>query len=88
MSLYSNLLASFLFLVDGFLLKTIPIAFHGHVQREEGSLNEDLPSIPLAVIQQSTNYFSESSKLGEGGFGPVYKVLVHETNSDKIWVFF
>ncbi|XP_027192292.1 cysteine-rich receptor-like protein kinase 25 isoform X2 [Cicer arietinum] len=54
----------------GFLFRTI--AFHDHVQRED-PLNGDLPTIPLTVIQQSTNNFSESSKLGEGGYGPVYK---------------
>ncbi|KAJ1376860.1 Protein kinase domain [Sesbania bispinosa] len=57
---------------DGLLLKTIPITFHDHVQRED-SLKPDLPIIPFTVIQQSTNFFSETSKLGEGGFGPVYK---------------
>ncbi|XP_054811837.1 cysteine-rich receptor-like protein kinase 10 [Prosopis cineraria] len=41
--------------------------------RRERSLNTDLPTIPLHVIQQSTNHFSEDSKLGEGGFGTVYK---------------
>ncbi|XP_028798662.1 cysteine-rich receptor-like protein kinase 10 isoform X2 [Neltuma alba] len=34
---------------------------------------KDLPTIPLPVIQRSTHQFSEASKLGEGGFGPVYK---------------
>ncbi|ESW20790.1 hypothetical protein PHAVU_005G015100 [Phaseolus vulgaris] len=47
-------------------------SFHGYVQREE-PLNVDLPTIPLIWIQQSTNYFSEFSKLGEGGFGSVHK---------------
>jgi hypothetical protein len=69
--LYSNLLTS---LIGGLLLRnTTTIAFHDHVQRED-ALNGDLPTIPLTVIQHATNYFSESSKLGEGGFGPVYKV--------------
>ncbi|KAF7836272.1 Cysteine-rich receptor-like protein kinase 10 [Senna tora] len=52
-------------------LETTPM-FHDSSQRES-SLNTDLPTIPLMVIQQSTNHFSEKSKLGEGGFGPVYK---------------
>jgi hypothetical protein len=61
-------------------LRTItPISFRDKVQRED-SLNGDLPTIPLTVIQQSTDNFSELYKLGEGGFGPVYKV-------QKNWIY-
>jgi hypothetical protein len=71
LSLYSNLLAS---LIGGSLSRsTTPIAYNDSVQRED-TLNGDLPMIPFTIIQQATNYFSLSSKLGEGGFGPVYKV--------------
>ncbi|KAI4332879.1 hypothetical protein L6164_017754 [Bauhinia variegata] len=44
----------------------------GHTQIED-SLKADLPMMPLSVIQHCTNHFSDESKLGEGGFGPVYK---------------
>jgi len=47
----------------------------------EETLNADLPTIPLITIQHCTNNFSETSKLGEGGFGSVYKVFM-------IWNFF
>jgi len=71
MSLYSNFRFS---LLGGLLLRSItPISFRDQVQRQD-SFNGDLPTIPLTVIQQSTDGFSESFKLGEGGFGPVYKV--------------
>jgi len=43
---------------------------------DEERLNGDLPTIPLITVLHSTNNFSEASKLGEGGFGPVYKVLM------------
>ncbi|KAK4253208.1 hypothetical protein QN277_010801 [Acacia crassicarpa] len=43
------------------------------ISQKESSLNTDLPTIPLFVIQQSTHNFSEKAKLGQGGFGPVYK---------------
>ncbi|XP_061336708.1 G-type lectin S-receptor-like serine/threonine-protein kinase At4g27290 [Gastrolobium bilobum] len=33
----------------------------------------DLPTLDLAIITKATENFSSSNKLGEGGFGPVYK---------------
>ncbi|KAK2354225.1 cysteine-rich receptor protein kinase [Trifolium repens] len=57
----------------GLLLRTATlISFRDHAQRED-ALNGDLPTIPLTLIEQITDNFSELSKLGEGGFGPVYK---------------
>ena len=35
----------------------------------------DLPTFDLSIIAKATNNFSSSNKLGEGGFGPVYKVM-------------
>ncbi|BAT89376.1 hypothetical protein VIGAN_06032100 [Vigna angularis var. angularis] len=43
---------------------------------DEETLNGDLPTIPLIAVLHSTNNFSEESKLGEGGFGPVYKGIL------------
>ncbi|XLT14873.1 hypothetical protein HN51_060563, partial [Arachis hypogaea] len=52
-----------------------PISIQYNSQEGQGddSLNADLPAVPLIWIRQSTNNFSNSCKLGEGGFGPVYK---------------
>ena len=36
---------------------------------------QEYPYISLASIHAATNKFSDSNKLGEGGFGPVYKVI-------------
>ena len=39
---------------------------------------EELPLLALGKLATATNNFHEANKLGQGGFGPVYKVmLVH-----------
>jgi len=35
---------------------------------------QDLPMFNYNLVASATNFFSEENKLGEGGFGPVYKV--------------
>jgi len=39
----------------------------------------DLPLFDFATILDATNNFFLSNKLGEGGFGPVYKVTMLTT---------
>ena len=40
--------------------------------------NIELPLFDLATIKMATNKFSPANLIGEGGFGPVYKVQSHE----------
>lgn len=40
-----------------------------------GQKDHELPLLSFASIAASTNHFSFQNKIGEGGFGPVYKVL-------------
>ena len=42
---------------------------------EDQSNEHELPIFSFASIASSTNNFSDENKLGEGGFGPVYKVI-------------
>lgn len=41
----------------------------------ESRINSDLPIFELRTIAAATNNFSFNNKLGEGGFGSVYKVF-------------
>lgn len=38
-----------------------------------------LPLFSFASVSEATDHFSAENKLGEGGFGPVYKVQSHES---------
>lgn len=43
---------------------------------ENDNGEEDLPSFDFRTIANATNNFSNNNKLGEGGFGPVFKVII------------
>ena len=43
-------------------------------ENNEGQEHLDLPLFNLATLLNATNNFSDENKLGEGGFGLVYKV--------------
>jgi len=38
-------------------------------------VDTDLPTFDFSVLASATGNFSIENKLGEGGFGPVYKVI-------------
>lgn len=40
------------------------------------NLNQELPTYDLEKLEIATNHFHIGNKLGEGGFGPVYKVAL------------
>lgn len=52
---------------------------------DAGNENEgrdlDLPLVEFEEIARATNNFSLNNKLGEGGFGPVYKVCTYQDTS-------
>lgn len=43
----------------------------------------ELPTIDLFKIVDATNSFSQNNKIGEGSFGPVYKVIYSFLNYMK-----
>jgi hypothetical protein len=43
----------------------------------------DLPKMDFSTIVEATNNFSQYNKLGEGGFGPVYKVTFPYFNNSS-----
>ncbi|XVE50644.1 hypothetical protein DITRI_Ditri01bG0180100 [Diplodiscus trichospermus] len=42
-------------------------------QDDSGVRSKEFPSIQLDILQAATEQFCDENKLGEGGFGPVYK---------------
>lgn len=48
---------------------------HPHNFGEDEIENPDIPIFSLKSIAMATTNFSNANKLGQGGFGPVYKVL-------------
>ncbi|RWR84994.1 putative G-type lectin S-receptor-like serine/threonine-protein kinase [Cinnamomum micranthum f. kanehirae] len=45
---------------------------------EHGKKGLDIPFVPFDIIAAATENFSDSNKLGKGGFGPVYKGKISE----------
>lgn len=43
----------------------------------------DVPFFNFDSILVATNNFSDVNKLGRGGFGPVYKVIINYTSLDR-----
>ncbi|KAL2496120.1 G-type lectin S-receptor-like serine/threonine-protein kinase [Forsythia ovata] len=58
--------------------KNDPTGRTGGSHSESRNKHLDLPLFDLTTISKATNKFSIDNKLGEGGFGPVYKGMLEE----------
>jgi len=45
--------------------------------KEDDAQAIDIPHFHLESILDATNNFANANKLGQGGFGPVYKVIMN-----------
>ena len=45
------------------------------IERSKKKEVDQLPLFSFSSVSTATNTFSDTNKLGEGGFGPVYKVI-------------
>ncbi|KAK8612562.1 hypothetical protein V6N13_092674 [Hibiscus sabdariffa] len=55
----------------------------GEMEIDESTRNIDFPFFGLSTIAAATNNFSSDNKLGQGGFGPLYKVVFLLTTIHK-----
>ncbi|MCE0480747.1 hypothetical protein HAX54_037850 [Datura stramonium] len=72
------LAVSFSLLVAMILLGMILLLYVRKKKKLKLEEDFELPQFQLSIITRATNNFSVNNKIGEGGFGPVYKGVLEE----------
>ncbi|PHU20623.1 hypothetical protein BC332_11774 [Capsicum chinense] len=72
------LAVSFSLLMATILLILILLRYKRKKKKLKLSEDIELPLFPFSTITRATNNFSFNNKIGEGGFGPVYKGVLEE----------
>jgi len=72
-------------------MNEVVISSRRHISRENNTDDLELPLMEFEEVAMATNNFSNANKLGQGGFGIVYKVkmienLIHNLSLDKYFV--
>jgi len=70
-------------------MNEVVISSRRHISRENNTDDLELPLMEFEEVAMATNNFSNANKLGQGGFGIVYKVnmienLIHNLSLDNI----
>lgn len=60
------------------------ISLEGVALNKIESEDWELPLVDFERIVKATDNFSQDQKLGEGGFGPVYKVMTDFTCTQRV----
>jgi len=79
-------------MVAGKVARREDIQFHGMSELIVSDVEfKDLPLFKLEKLAVATNNFHNSNKLGQGGFGPVFKVIdcsaaCSNQTSNQLWL--
>lgn len=55
-------------------MNEVVISSRRHISRDNKTEDLELPLMDFEAVAMATNNFSNANKLGQGGFGIVYKV--------------